>query len=777
MPAIDERYFVYENRLASFKGPQPVGKRRASNASSRASKTLHWPHNGLSPVDLAKAGFVFRPLPDNPDNVVCFLCHKSLDGWEEQDSPLVEHLRHSPDCGWAITVAIEAEVAEYAGMHPLDQRMLDARKATFAGRWPYEAKKGFKCKTKQLVEAGWKYTPTLESDDMATCAYCQLALDGWESGDKPVDEHYKRSPACPFFALLEENPAPAKKAARTKTTRGSKASSRLSMQSVATATSVGDVTADHDDSVLTTTSVLTQGGTRKSRTTRRAAPLTVKTRKTRAKKDDAVEMHDHEPQDTEMPPPPLPKPARGRKRASDAMDEPAVTAPKKQARRAKISHGVDSSVLQEEGESIAPGKPGPGRKKGRASTAKSRKASSSSLRSQASTASLRARVPDDDELDRQLQADLERPLTEDEDLAAHSDSEKKKEAATATATATATAPLASPPEPGPTQAARGRPRRGTTTPRSSTSSQKQSVDDYAMFDPAPLEVDDDVRLSKKRFQSLRRAGNRALPMEDGLEPGPEPVPKDRVIEEAVAETEVNMENAEAQSAEGHDTSSGTVVTGETSRLGSARVEVVTVTRTPAAARTDKSLPPPPPPSTARQEPQQAPATPRVHATPSAKQAALSPSQSPQASDAENQPPSSKPARRTPAPIPATAKRVVLAATPARGVLGSPSRRPVIGGLQSTTPWAAADLDALFPSPVGGGGGGDGPGTSGVEELLRQGSELTSPEKRMTVEEWVLFNAGQADLKLRQECEAMVSAFEREGGRAMAVLEGLVVDCP
>lgn len=38
----------------------------------------------------------------------------------------------------------------------------------------------------QLAEAGWKYTPTLDSDDMATCAYCDLALDGWESGDKPM---------------------------------------------------------------------------------------------------------------------------------------------------------------------------------------------------------------------------------------------------------------------------------------------------------------------------------------------------------------------------------------------------------------------------------------------------------------------------------------------------------------------------------------------------------------------------------------------------------------
>ena len=38
----------------------------------------------------------------------------------------------------------------------------------------------------KMVEAGWKYTPTPESDDMATCSYCQLALDGWENSDKPL---------------------------------------------------------------------------------------------------------------------------------------------------------------------------------------------------------------------------------------------------------------------------------------------------------------------------------------------------------------------------------------------------------------------------------------------------------------------------------------------------------------------------------------------------------------------------------------------------------------
>lgn len=81
---------------------------------------------------------------------MCFLCDKSLDGWEEHDNPLEEHLKHSPTCGWAIMAAIEAGMGNYGKVHPLDPFMVEARKATFAGRWPYETKKGFKCKTKKV---------------------------------------------------------------------------------------------------------------------------------------------------------------------------------------------------------------------------------------------------------------------------------------------------------------------------------------------------------------------------------------------------------------------------------------------------------------------------------------------------------------------------------------------------------------------------------------------------------------------------------------------------
>lgn len=72
-----------------------------------------------------------------------------MDGWEDGDDPLQEHLKHSSACGWAITAAIEAEIAEYAQANPNEASMVEARKATFAGRWPHDGKRGWKCKTKQ----------------------------------------------------------------------------------------------------------------------------------------------------------------------------------------------------------------------------------------------------------------------------------------------------------------------------------------------------------------------------------------------------------------------------------------------------------------------------------------------------------------------------------------------------------------------------------------------------------------------------------------------------
>ncbi|KAL6862837.1 hypothetical protein ACO1O0_003075 [Amphichorda felina] len=163
---------------------------------------------------------------------------------------------------------------------------------------------------------------------------------------------------------------------------------------------------------------------------------------------------------------------------------------------------------------------------------------------------------------------------------------------------------------------------------------------------------------------------------------------------------------------------------------------------------------------------QPPSTPAHGVSPSAsaRQAALSPSQSPQSSDAENAPPSSREGAS------ATTKRVALAPMVATPIRSSPSKRNVLAGLQSKTPWKPLDLDAVLGTPFA----GDGK-ENGVETLLRKGKELSSPEKRMTVEEWIYFNAGEAEKLLKHECEAMVSRFESEGTKAMNVLEGLQVE--
>ena len=154
-------------RLASFKVAHPTTKKRTSSA--KGAKTLHWPHEKpdvatvkepkkLANMDadrlqLAKAGFYFKPTPECPDNASCFLCGVDIEGWESDDDPFVEHLNLAPNCGWAINMCIEEKV-EAAGLdleeNPMSSRMYEARIATFDSRWPLEEKKGWKCQAHKV---------------------------------------------------------------------------------------------------------------------------------------------------------------------------------------------------------------------------------------------------------------------------------------------------------------------------------------------------------------------------------------------------------------------------------------------------------------------------------------------------------------------------------------------------------------------------------------------------------------------------------------------------
>ncbi|KAK2054721.1 AT hook domain-containing protein [Colletotrichum caudatum] len=841
---VPNEYFTYEGRLGSFHQVYPAPKRRQSGAT-KGGKNLVWPHmKYLLPEELAKAGFVWRPFPDNPDNVACFLCNKSLDGWEQGDNPLEEHLKHSPDCGWAIVAGIAANINDLATEDPASARMIAARKATFDGRWPHEGKRGWKNKIKQLAEAGWKYTPSIEYNDMATCTYCELALDGWEQNDKPMDEHFSRSSSCPYFALVDQYAATRKP--KGKGARGSKtAASRLSVQSVATAasdiTSMTDVPAEYDDSVLTTS---TMGGKKGARG--KKASTASKGRKTKAKKDEPVEVVEDEVMPQEEAPPPPPKPARGRKRTSDEVDESALNiseapAPKKRTARGRGKTTADSSMVEQSQQDISiadapqPAKVPKGRKTANASGTKgTRKASGTSQRSTASVASSRAAPgafpEDDDEITRQLEADLERPLTDDEDIMQDSDSERNKVPAQTSKTkkSRASNATAASPEPSETREMfdtepyvaneddvdeemkqleaemtidepevvevpkKGRKAAGTRKVSKQTKAQKAKAvkppveeDEPEMpAEPAQAEEADaameedelstatvitkPARTStgKKRGRPSKASLASRASLEDASKAEQVEVVEPNAEVQAESKAEVQAEpkaEAEAESAETSMRQSFASAR-QTPALADQRDELGDEPE--EAEEEESSSAPPSSPviaPSARHSLQHQQGTPRISPAQSARQAAVSPSPSPQSSDAENQPPSSR--------LSSTSQKRVthapISSTPARP--SSPCKRKALASLQSATPWNPVDIDLIFGSPE------KSDKRNPVDRLLHKGSELTSPEKRMTVEEWIHYNADQAEAKLRQECEAMVSKFESEGSKAMNVLEGLIVE--
>ncbi|KAK8868245.1 inhibitor of apoptosis domain-containing protein [Apiospora arundinis] len=793
---VPDHYYTFEGRLASFQASQPVSGRK------RGPKTLAWPHKGLDENSLARAGFYFEPTADKPDNVVCYLCHARIGGWEDDDNPLEEHLRLSPHCGWAIVTAIEAGLGDYNMDDPSHPDMMEARKQTFAKRWPHEGKRAWKCKTKQMVDAGWKYTPTIDSDDMATCTYCQLALDGWEPADKPMNEHYRRSPECPFFRLIDQyQQGPLKKTVRGKAVRTSKAS-RLSGQSVATFASEAPSTlADYEDSVMTTTSVVTAGGTKK---TRAKKATTTRAKKTRGKKDEPIEVLEDPPED-EIPPPPPPKPTRGRKRASDSVDDSVLTnaeapAPKKRATRTRQSNNVDASIVESHADqSMVDAVPAPPakttQKKPRASRAKNAQKMSTTSTASAVSIPDEAEIPNDEEIDRQLQEDLDRQLSEDEAIAADSDSERRK------------APAAKP-----------KAKKAPAKKKSTASNKEQPLSDHAMFDPTPVEVDDaDVSAELKAMRAnmeAEEASTLQVPKKGRKAAGTtRKVSKQTKAQKAKAQQEAELEPEQEPELE-PETAAAPAAAPKTIPAPaqdmsedelSFNATVLTTASAPAKKRgrpKKNSTQPPPPVEEPKPKPptkymahvdfsddvqmsstprpvkptherevspspapeiSQTPATPKpvISPAPAARQSAISPSQSPQASDEENQPPSSKPSNT------ANSSRVAMDPVDATPAPSSPSKRNanVLHGLESTQPWTEIDLDMVFQDL--------NKENAGPASQLQKGAQLTTPEKKMTVEEWINHNAGLAEERLKNECETMVSKFEQEGGRAMRVLEELV----
>lgn len=185
-------------REGTFQEARPAGSR------SRAKKNIFsWPHVKPPADKMAAAGFYYDPTSEVKDRTTCFMCLKTLDGWEPSDDPLEEHLSHVPDCSWARARSkawkkeSRAEL-ETSSNNPHSVDSLNARLDTFT-HWPHNRKKGWNATSFNMAKAGFYYNPDNPGEDTASCSYCDLSLDGWEPKDDPVEEHKRRSPSCLCF--------------------------------------------------------------------------------------------------------------------------------------------------------------------------------------------------------------------------------------------------------------------------------------------------------------------------------------------------------------------------------------------------------------------------------------------------------------------------------------------------------------------------------------------------------------------------------------------------
>lgn len=680
----------------------------------------------------------------------------------------------------------------------------------------------------------------------------------------PSDEHYRRSSDCSFFVFAQP-PGKKSKTTRPKKPRVSKASSRLSTQSVDPVTSeTPDM--EMDDSM--DQSIMSQATT-KSKSTKKAPKS--KSKGTKTKKEESAEVESQIEANIEevaQPEPIKPKRAgRGKKRASeDIKDEPNPTAAqerdqsqppaeppaKRRATKTRSSSIARNYNYEHSDSAMADAEPvndaaseeetSRGRKPTKKGTSKARKVSDVPV---ALKAPSKARAPRDSEIEAEieagLEADIPTPASAEPEIEAEPAEPRasKKTKSSKKPKAVAKAPKPSihdqvedvsdhenrsdphvepvddepeaPEPPAPkTKVAKASKKKGTKKtkteetikaqspePRESSGSGAPDVrDDSERHDSfisveivnkepedAPEPEEPMMKAESKKSYKKKDAPSTKEKKSKKSEKKAEPAP---VLEPTVEEYRVEP------SVEEHDDEF------ETTDDLPDQLEMVNPPQEPSPPPQEMS----PEPQSHRKTPSLPPKTAKrysdipqdehlaetlvqsqtsphevhdsrrnskrsnraVSPLPPAHQ--NTPSLSPQSSDAENQPPSSRPSASRP-PVQSTPKRPEFRA-PLAVSTPSPSKRNANGGFgPSGQPWTPVDIDEVL---FGEASDKENADLSGLFKGVKAG--LTSPEKKMTVQEWIAWNAKNGEERLKRECERLVGQFEKEGGRAMRRLEAI-----
>jgi hypothetical protein len=270
----------------------------------------------------------------------------------------------------------------------------------------------------------------------------------FKADDAHSDEHYRRSPDCPFFAFAGTT---APKTARGKKARASKVS-RLSTQSTMTSASEGPSIPDFDESIDASTLSINTVASSVSAVSNKKS-LKNKGRNARTSRQEVVPVEVEPPVAQRETAQANTKVPRGKKRTSDLISEddrayregtvkPEPTAKRRNTKtRGSVIEQAAYPLLRDEPDSMTVDagsqKPVRGSKK--------RASSRTRRNSAASSASLRAVMPDNVAIEAELEADLDQPMSDEEQPVVLEEPPKKrgrKPKATRASTASARGPRA-----------------------------------------------------------------------------------------------------------------------------------------------------------------------------------------------------------------------------------------------------------------------------------------------------------------------------------------------
>ncbi|XP_053389624.1 uncharacterized protein LOC128552600, partial [Mercenaria mercenaria] len=203
---------LHESRSSQPQAPPRY--HQFADQPSRQRSFSNWPSTtGQNPSRMVANGFFYT---GRCDLIRCFQCGISLKDWSVSDDPLIEHIKHSPNCQFLkdllgqellneykhiLTACRQTHTNRYTAVADNQEPRIarvgtpeysqhEARIHSFA-KWPAFSQQS----PQDLADAGLFYTGFR---DLCRCFTCDGGLQHWEADDDPWIEHARWFPQCTY---------------------------------------------------------------------------------------------------------------------------------------------------------------------------------------------------------------------------------------------------------------------------------------------------------------------------------------------------------------------------------------------------------------------------------------------------------------------------------------------------------------------------------------------------------------------------------------------------